>query len=185
MNYKSIEIAEVIEDLEDEFIKSIEHSVSELSLTLNGTKMNDDIKIIYSTPGSIALPDLTYVIIGARENGKWIFVRHRERESWELPAGHIEKGETAEAAALRELYEETGATESSLKVLYDYSVSSNGSTSHGRIFYAEIKRRGPVPESEIAEIKIAEISPEPATYPEPHKSFMGVLEKYLKELDSK
>ena len=112
--------------------------------------MKNDLKISYSRPGSIALPDLTYVIIGARENGKWIFVRHKERDSWELPAGHIEKNESAEAAAKRELYEETGTTESSLKVLYDYSVRSNGNTLHGRIFFAEIKRRGPVPESEIA-----------------------------------
>jgi 8-oxo-dGTP diphosphatase len=32
------------------------------------------------------------------------------RGTWSLPGGHIEPGETAKAAALRELFEETGVT---------------------------------------------------------------------------
>ena len=46
---------------------------------------------------------LTYVVIGTREGDNWIFVRHRDRISWEMPAGHIEPGETADQAAVREL----------------------------------------------------------------------------------
>ena len=34
----------------------------------------------------------------------------RGRLVWSLPKGHIEKGETAEAAAVREVFEETGIT---------------------------------------------------------------------------
>ena len=37
----------------------------------------------------------------------WIMVKNKSR-GWELPGGHISRGELPEEAALRELYEETG-----------------------------------------------------------------------------
>ena len=144
--------------------------------------MKTEFQISYLPAESIDLDDLTYVIIGARENKNWIFVRHEERKSWELPAGHIEKNETAIEAAKRELFEETGTTQSNIKSIYDYSVKSNGVYNYGRLFFAEIIKRGPLPDSEIAEIKIQKISPEPATYPEAHNSFINVLEKFVGHL---
>ena len=135
--------------------------------------------------GEIALADLTYVVIGAREEGKWIFVRHRERESWELPAGHIEKNEQSLEAARRELYEETGTVKAEMRVLNDYSVTIGGRVSFGRIFFAAVEERGPLPESEIAEIMVTEETPLPATYPEAHKVFIRLLEKYIRQTSAK
>ncbi len=51
---------------------------------------------------------LTYSVISARYEGKWIFVRHRLRSTWEICGGHIEPGETPEEAAAREVMEDTG-----------------------------------------------------------------------------
>ena len=79
--------------------------------------MNPTVEIDYLPAGSIPLEKLTYVVIGAREEGKWIFVRHKERDSWELPAGHIEPGETSFEAAKRELFEETGYQTSNMLLL--------------------------------------------------------------------
>ncbi len=135
--------------------------------------------------GEIALTDLTYVVIGAREEGKWIFVRHRERDSWELPAGHIEKDELAHEAAKRELYEETGTVKAEMHVLNDYSVIIQGKVSYGRIFFAVVEERGPLPESEIGEIVISKKTPLPATYPEAHKAFIRLLERYIRQTPDK
>jgi 8-oxo-dGTP diphosphatase len=149
------------------------------SVSLVGIVMMNGVDITLLPAGEVPLKELTYVVIGAREEDKWIFVRHRERESWELPAGHIEKNEQALEAAKRELYEETGTVKAELHMLNDYSVTIRGKVNYGRIFFAKVEERGPLPESEIGEILVTEETPLPATYPEAHKVFVRLLENYI------
>ena len=52
---------------------------------------------------------LKFAVIIAKHNGKWVFCKHRERSTWEVPGGHREQGEDILETAKRELYEETGA----------------------------------------------------------------------------
>lgn len=141
--------------------------------------MNKDFKISYFPAGTIPTADLTYVIIGTREKDKWIFVRHKARTSWELPAGHIEEGENADEAAVRELYEETGVIDAEIEILYDYSVESDERFRSGRLYLAQVIKRGELPESEIGEICLQEESPEPATYPDAHASFLEKLNQAI------
>lgn len=143
--------------------------------------MNAAFNITLYPAGTIHLSNLDYVIIGARENDKWIFVRHKERNSWELPAGHIEINETALEAASRELFEETGSIEAEIEAVIDYSGFRNGQARSGRIFFATVLKRGPIPESEIAEIRISKNSPSPYTYPEAHVEFISILEKFVNQ----
>jgi len=60
---------------------------------------------------------LIYSIICVRFSGKWIFVRHRTRATWEIPGGHIENDESPDEAAFREVKEETGAIEFDLDIV--------------------------------------------------------------------
>ena len=44
---------------------------------------------------------LEFAVIIARTNGKWIFCKHRERDTFEVPGGHREAGESILDAAER------------------------------------------------------------------------------------
>jgi 8-oxo-dGTP diphosphatase len=49
---------------------------------------------------------ITFMVI--RNEGNLLLVHHRQRQTWELPGGHIEDSESARDCAVRELFEETG-----------------------------------------------------------------------------
>lgn len=117
-------------------------------------------------PESILEDQLTYVVIGARQGNRWIFVRHRDRNTWEMPAGHIEQGESADQAAVRELYEESGSVRSDLEHLCDYEVTVDGNTEYGRLYKAVVHEREEILTHETAEIRLAWELPENLTYPE-------------------
>jgi 8-oxo-dGTP diphosphatase len=119
------------------------------------------------------IPDgkLTYSVISALFKGKWLFVRHHKRTTFEIAGGHIEYGETSEEAASRELMEETGAIHFSLECIATYSVNKDGETGWGRLYLSEVTEIGPVPDiSEIAEVISAGSLPEKNTHPDiqPH-----------------
>ena len=115
------------------------------------------------------VPDskLIYSVISAEYNGKWIFVRHQKRLTWEIAGGHIEAGETSFAAAGRELMEETGAVNFDLACVATYSVTIDGETGWGRLYLAHVSEIGPIPDiSEIAEVVLSDHLPEKLTHPD-------------------
>ena len=102
-----------------------------------------------------------YAVIAARYEGKWIFCRHRERDTWEIPGGHREPGETLEQTARRELFEETGALEAALTPVSAYLVDD-----YGMLFFAEVTKLGPLNANfEIGEISFGTVLPDALTYP--------------------
>lgn len=57
------------------------------------------------------MSEIEYIARGVIEyNGRFLLARGKGRDNWYLPGGHIEIGESAEYALLRELDEELGAT---------------------------------------------------------------------------
>lgn len=130
-------------------------------------------------PESIPEKELTYVIVAARYRGKWIFVRHRDRLTWEMPAGHIEEGEEASAAAERELYEEAGAVSSSLVHLCDYGVNTEGRTGYGRLYAATVKEMEPGLHYETAEVRLSDTLPEKLTYPDVQRLLFARAEQHF------
>ena len=70
---------------------------------------------------TVADEKLKFAVIAARYRSKWVFCKHKERNTYEIPGGHRECGETIDDAARRELYEETGATDFELTKVCVYS----------------------------------------------------------------
>lgn len=112
---------------------------------------------------------LAFAVIMTRYKNQWIYVKHKERETWEIPGGHREPGESIDKTASRELYEETGATKFKLTPLCIYSVERDEyvdySESFGALFYAEVEDLDKLPDYEIGEIKLFEDIPKELTYP--------------------
>lgn len=106
-----------------------------------------------------------YVVIYARYKNQWIYTRHRERTTWEAAGGHIEIGETALEAAKRELYEETGSVNFTIKPVFDYSVYTTSDFSNGQVFLAEISELEEIPDPEMVEVKLFDTVPPNQTYP--------------------
>lgn len=112
-------------------------------------------------------PDPGYAVIAARHGQGWLFVRHCKRQTWEMPAGHIEPGESFLKAARRELWEETGAADPDPELVSVYSVEDGTSKGYGCLFFAEVATLDPLPEkSEICEVKVLERMPSDLTYPD-------------------
>lgn len=104
--------------------------------------------------GSVALP-VSYVVIACRHEGGWLFVKHRRRGGWEMPAGHPGEDEGSVEAAVRELTEETGALDFIMEPVSYYYVDDGSGKQYGRLFYAEAGRLGIHSDTdEIEEVRV-------------------------------
>jgi len=108
---------------------------------------------------------LKFAVIVANHKGKWVFCKHKERDTYECPGGHREPGETILETAKRELWEETGASKFDLRKICVYSVIKNGEETFGMLFFAEIEMFEELPKMEIEKIELFDGLPEKWTYP--------------------
>lgn len=113
---------------------------------------------------------LKFAVIIGKADGKYVFCKHKKRNTLEVPGGHREPGEMILETAKRELYEETGAIDFDMKQVCVYSVIAKdnfeGQESFGMLYYADIKSFEGELHSEIEKIVMTDKLPEEWTYPE-------------------
>lgn len=112
---------------------------------------------------------LKFAVIISKTNSKWVFCKHKERNTYEFPGGHREENEDIIDTARRELYEETGALRFDLKPICVYSVTSddhfNSDETFGLLCYADIDEFEEQLHSEIEQIIITDSLVDNWTYP--------------------
>ncbi len=115
---------------------------------------------------------LKFAVIIAKAKGKWVFCKHRDRDTYEVPGGHREAGETIFETAGRELREETGAIDFELKSVCVYSVKGKTRAnetleeeSFGMLFVADIFSFEEELHSEIEKIILMDRLVDNWTYP--------------------
>lgn len=108
-----------------------------------------------------------FVVIISRFKDKWVFCRQKNRDTWEVPGGHVEPGEYVDVAARRELKEETGAIKFSIEEVSDFSVSfEDGTVNYSRLYYAELIELEALDDDfEIEELAFLDEMPKKLTHP--------------------
>ena len=118
---------------------------------------------------------LRFAVVIAKHDEKWVFCKHKERETLEFPGGHRETGEAITETAKRELMEETGAV-CVYSVTGKTRVNETGEESFGGLFYAEIASFGEI-HSEMEKIVLCDALPENQTYPEIQPALLKEAER--------
>ncbi|MBQ8623806.1 MAG: NUDIX domain-containing protein [Oscillospiraceae bacterium] len=108
---------------------------------------------------------LKFAVIVSKHDGKWVFCKHKDRDTFECPGGHREQNENITDTAKRELYEETGADDYSLTPVCVYSVASDTAETCGMLYFADIHSFSELPPSEIEKVLLFDDLPADWTYP--------------------
>lgn len=128
---------------------------------------------------------LKFAVIVAKSYGKWVFCKHKERDTYELPGGHREAGEEISETAKRELYEETGAVVYDIEPICVYSVTADynfdGEETFGMLYFADIKEFESELHSEIEKIFLMDSLADKWTYPEIQPHLVRMYNKWIKD----
>lgn len=124
---------------------------------------------------------LRFAVIVARAGEKYVFCKHRLRDTFEIPGGHREPGETILETARRELYEETGAVDFDICPVCVYSVvqadDPDGQESFGMLYSAQIRSFEAELHSEIERIVLTDCMPAAQTYPDIQPGLLEEVQK--------
>lgn len=100
---------------------------------------------------------LKFAVIISKANGKWVFCKHKERDTYEVPGGHREDGESIDTTAKRELQEET----------------------YGMLYFADITKFETELHSEMEKVVLFDELPTEWTYPLIQPLLIGEYERRI------
>ena len=132
---------------------------------ISGYNPEEELVVEFHEVEDVADHVLIFAVIMAKYEGQWLFVRHEDRTTWEIPGGKREPGESILKTAERELVEESGAMDFHLEPIMAYSVTRKNERSYGLLCYAEVLKLGNALELEICEVKPFDHLPQELTYP--------------------
>ena len=127
--------------------------------------------------GTVDEKEFTRVVCVSKYKDKFVFSYNKKRNGWEIPGGHIEKGETWQEAAKREMYEETGATKINVEPICVYKIST-----FGLLCYCEIEEMKELPkEFEMEKIMLSDTLPSPneLTFPDSSRLYFDLVNKKM------
>ena len=114
---------------------------------------------------------LKFAVIISKSNGQWVFCKHKDRNTYEVPGGHREKDEQILDTAKRELKEETGAIDFTIKPICLFSVKgktrvneNTNDETFGMLYFADIHSFEEI-HSEIEKIILMDDLVKDWTYP--------------------
>lgn len=130
---------------------------------------------------------LKFAVIISKYKGKWVFCKHKERDTFEIPGGRREPNEPIFETAERELQEETGALEFNIIPVCVYSVigktrvNQTGEESYGMLYFADIQNLENELHSEMEYVSFFEDLPTEWTYPQIQPL---LIKEYLRRVES-
>ena len=114
---------------------------------------------------------LKFAVVISQHKGQWVFCKHKDRDTYEIPGGHRESNESILQTAKRELCEETAALQFDISPVCVYSVTGKnrvnktGEETYGMLFFADIKTFETKIHSEMESISFFHSFPSEWTYP--------------------
>jgi ADP-ribose pyrophosphatase YjhB (NUDIX family) len=99
-------------------------------------------------------PVKTGVRVMLLKDGQVLLVRQTYMPGWFMPGGGVKRGETLEAAARREVREETGIEMETIGLLGAYTNLKEWKTDHNIVFVSKDFRMSGLHDREIAEVRL-------------------------------
>ena len=121
-----------------------------IAVNQRGVALLEFIQIPESELDSAMYRPLRFTFIAVRHPRGFLLVHHRARQTWELPGGHIEEGESARDGAIRELFEETGQTaeDAAFKGVMKFRVPPDGHITYGALYWGQLPSPAPFRDNE-------------------------------------